>query len=179
MPQSKSTWVTMFSWPMKCTMSSKRAVFLKIRPNTKRYEIIFWTQNRMFCKLCRIAKRDLGFIVVAHRFLKKEKVFTFDKVDHWILIVSRHWWETSPVFGYFGSWKKWVAVVENDFWRMTFKSTKLLALYHFSHFIPAYYGQSFLFRSKLRQFPYLGGVFFFGNSVQVLPPFWFSPICSE
>ena len=33
------------------------------------YKIIFWMQNRMNCKLCRIIKRDVGFTVAAHRFL--------------------------------------------------------------------------------------------------------------
>ena len=78
------------------------------------YKIIFWTQNRMNCKLCRITRRDLGFIVAAHRFLKREKLFNFDKFEHWIPIVSRYWWETSPVVGYVRSWKKRVAVVGND-----------------------------------------------------------------
>ena len=76
---------------------------------------IFWTQNRMKCKLCRIIRRDLGFIVVAHRFLKREKLFNFDKVQHWNLIVSRYWWETSPMVGYVASWKNRVAVVGNEF----------------------------------------------------------------
>ena len=46
------------------------------------YKIIFWTQNRMKCKFCRIIRRDLGFIVAAHRFLQREKLFNFDKVEH-------------------------------------------------------------------------------------------------
>ena len=79
------------------------------------YKIIFWTQNRMNCKLCRIIRRDFGFIVVAHRFLQREKLFIFDKIEHWNLIVGRYWWETSPVVGYVDSWKKRVAFVENDF----------------------------------------------------------------
>ena len=65
------------------------------------YKISFWTQNRMNWKLCRIMRRDLGFIVAAHRFLYREKLFNFDKIEHWILIVRRYWWETSPVVGYF------------------------------------------------------------------------------
>ena len=79
------------------------------------YKIILRTQNRMSCKLCRIIRRDLDFIVIAHRFLQREKLFKSDKVEHWILIVSRYWWETSPVVGYVGSRKKRVAVVKNDF----------------------------------------------------------------
>ena len=77
--------------------------------------IIFWTQNRMNCKLCTIIKRDLGFIVAAHRFLQGEKLFNFDKVEHWIVITSKYWWEISPLVECAGSWKKRVAVVENGF----------------------------------------------------------------
>ena len=79
------------------------------------YKILFRTQNRMNCKLCRIKRWDMVFVVVAHHFLQREKSFTFDKVEHWIRIFSRHWWETSPVVGYGGSWKKRVAVVGNFF----------------------------------------------------------------
>ena len=79
------------------------------------YKIFFWAQNRMNSKLCWTIRRDLGCIVVEHRSLQREKLFSFNKVEHWILIVSRYWWETSPVVGYVGSWKKRVAVVGNDF----------------------------------------------------------------
>ena len=65
------------------------------------YEITIWTQNRMNCKLCRILRRDLGFIVAPHRFLQRKKIFNFDKIEHWILITSRHLWEIPPVFVYF------------------------------------------------------------------------------
>ena len=78
------------------------------------YKIIFLTQNRINCKLCRIIRRDLGFIVAAHCCLWREKLFNFDKFEHWILIVSRYWWKISPVVEYVRSWKKRVAVVEND-----------------------------------------------------------------
>ena len=37
------------------------------------YKIIFWTQNRMNCKVCKIISRDLGFILAAHVFLQREK----------------------------------------------------------------------------------------------------------
>ena len=47
--------------------------------NTIWYKIIFWTQNRMNCKLCRIISRKYGFIVVVHCFLQREKLFNFDK----------------------------------------------------------------------------------------------------
>ena len=43
------------------------------------YKIIFRTQNRMNCKLCRIIRREYGFIVVIHRFLQTEKLINFDK----------------------------------------------------------------------------------------------------
>ena len=42
------------------------------------FKVIFLTQNRMNCRLCRIIKRDLGFIVDAHRFMQMEKLFNFD-----------------------------------------------------------------------------------------------------
>ena len=47
-----------------------------------RYKIIFWTQSRMNCKLCRITRRDLGFIAAAHLFLSREKLFNFGKFEH-------------------------------------------------------------------------------------------------
>ena len=65
------------------------------------YKIILWTQNRMNCKLYGIIRTDLAFIVAAHRFLQREKLFNLDKVENLFLIVSRYWWETSPVVGYF------------------------------------------------------------------------------
>ena len=43
------------------------------------YKIIFRTQNRMNCKLCRIKRRESGLIVVVHRFLQREKLITFYK----------------------------------------------------------------------------------------------------
>ena len=43
------------------------------------YKIIFRTQNRMNCKLCRIIWRESGFIVVVHRFSQREKLFNFYK----------------------------------------------------------------------------------------------------
>ena len=79
------------------------------------YKIIFWTQNRMNWKLWRIIRRDLSFFVAAHCFLQREKLFNFDKVEHWVLILSKFWWETSQVVEYVGSWKKRVANVENGF----------------------------------------------------------------
>ena len=65
------------------------------------YRIIFWTQNRMSCKLCEIISTDLDFFVAAHRFLQRENLFKFDKVENWILIVNKYWWEAWPVVGYF------------------------------------------------------------------------------
>ena len=43
------------------------------------YKIIFRTQTRMNCKLCRIIRREYGSIVVVHRFLQRQKLFNFDK----------------------------------------------------------------------------------------------------
>ena len=43
------------------------------------YKIIYRTQNRRNCKLCRIIRRESGFIVVVHRFLQREKLFSFYK----------------------------------------------------------------------------------------------------
>ena len=39
---------------------------------TNGHKIIFWTQNKMNCKLCRIIRRDLCFVVAAHCVLQKE-----------------------------------------------------------------------------------------------------------
>ena len=57
---------------------------------TIRYRINFWAQKRLNCKLYRIIRKVLGFIVVLHCFMQKGKLFNFDKVEHWILIVSRY-----------------------------------------------------------------------------------------
>ena len=65
------------------------------------YKINFWTQNIMICKLCGIVRRDLRSIVAAHRFLHGEKLLKFGKVENWLLIVSRFWWEISQAVGYF------------------------------------------------------------------------------
>ena len=89
--------------------------------------------------------------------------FNFDEVEQWILIVSRYWRETSRLVGYVGSWKKRIAVVENDFQRMIFQSSKLLLLHIFNRFIPTLCGQSFLFWSKLQRCPYMGGVSVLGT----------------
>ena len=86
-------------------------------------KLMFWTQNGMKCKLCRIIRRDLGVIVAEYLFLQKQKLFICGKVEHWILIVSRYWWETSPVVGYIRSWKKRIAVVGNDFQILIFRVT--------------------------------------------------------
>ena len=72
-----------------------------------------------------------------------------------------------------GSWKKRVAAVEDDFKKMIFQSSNLLLLYDFNRFIPALYGQLFLFWSKLQRFPHKGGVSFFRHLVQVLTLFCF------
>ena len=75
---------------------------------------------------------------------------------------------------YVGSWKKQVAAVEEDFQGMICQSSNLLLLYDFNRFIPALYGQLFLFWSKLQRFLYKGGVSFLRNLVQVLTLFCFS-----
>ena len=46
------------------------------------YKIIFWTQNRMNCKLCRTIRRELGSIAAAHRFLQKEELFLLTKLSN-------------------------------------------------------------------------------------------------
>ena len=143
------------------------------------YKIIFWTQKRMNCKLCRIIGRDLSFNVVAHRFLQREQLFNFDRVELRILIVSKYWWEFSPIVGYVDSSQKRLTVVGNNSYRMIFQSSKLLLFYGFNQFIPALFGQLFLFWSKLQRFPYMVGVSFPGDLVQVLTLFCFSIICSE
>ena len=73
------------------------------------YITIFWTEIRKICKLCRMIRRDLGYFVAAHRFLQRENFFNFDKVEHWILIVSRDWWDTSPKAEFVSRRKKRVA----------------------------------------------------------------------
>ena len=62
---------------------------------------------------------------------------------------------------------------------MILQSSKLLLLYNSNRFITALYGQPFLFWPKLQRFPYMGGVFFLGDLVQILTLFCFSIICSE
>ena len=81
------------------------------------YKINFWPQNGKNCKLRRIREKDLGFIVAERRFLQMEKLLNFDKVEHWIPIVSRFWLKISSAIGYFRSWRKRVAVVENYLWK--------------------------------------------------------------
>ena len=78
LPQSKSTQVTMFSLSMKCTTSSKETVFLTFK---QQFDIRSSSgrKNRMNCKLCRIIRRESGFIVVVHRFLQREKLLKFYK----------------------------------------------------------------------------------------------------
>ena len=41
------------------------------------YKVIFRTQKRMSCKLCRIIRGESGFIVAVHRFLQRAKLFNF------------------------------------------------------------------------------------------------------
>ena len=54
---------------------------------------------RMNFKFCRIIRRELGFILLVHRFLQRENLFNFTKFEHRILIVGRYWWENSPAVG--------------------------------------------------------------------------------
>ena len=64
--------------------------------------------------------------------------------------------------GYFRSWKKRVAVVGNDIYKIILQSSKLLLLSDINRSIHALYGQLFLFCSKLQRvlymevFPFLG-----------------------
>ena len=78
-------------------------------------KIGFLTQSRLNYMPCIIIGRFLGFVVVVDRFMQKEKLFISNKVKHWILFVSRYWWEISPVVVYVGDWKKRVVVAENYF----------------------------------------------------------------
>ena len=77
------------------------------------------------------------------------------------MIVSKYWWETSPVVGYVRSWKKQVAVVGNDIWRMILQSSKLLLFYDFNRFIPALYRQSFVFLVEATTISKYGRCFLF------------------
>ena len=43
------------------------------------YKIILRTHNRIICKLCRIIRRESGFIVVVDRFWQWENFFNFYK----------------------------------------------------------------------------------------------------
>ena len=43
------------------------------------YNINFWTQNGINCKLCRIFRTDLGYFVGAQCFLQREILSNFDK----------------------------------------------------------------------------------------------------
>ena len=76
--------------------------------------------------------------------------------------------------GYVGSWKKGVAAVDEDFWRMNFQRSRLLLLYDFNRFIPALSGQHFVLWSKLQRLLYMGCVSFFRDLVLVLTLFCFS-----
>ena len=79
--------------------------------------------------------------------------------------------------GYVRSWEKRVAIVGNDIWKMILQSSRLLLVFDFNRFIPALYGQFFLFRSKLQRVPYMEAVSFFGDLVQGSTLFYFSVIC--
>ena len=46
---------------------------------TNRYRIIYRTQNRMNCKLCKIIRREYGYIVPVQHFLQRENLFNFYK----------------------------------------------------------------------------------------------------
>ena len=63
--------------------------------------------------------------------------------------------------GYVRSWKNRVAVIGNDIQRMIFQSSKLLLLYDFNRFIPALYGQSFLFLVEATTISIYGRCFLF------------------
>ena len=103
---------TMFCFSMKSTLSSKETVFLKIWPQIdirsaagRKKEwiaslIVSWGESWVLFQL---------YITSC----KTEKFFNFDRIEHWILIVSRYWWETLPMVGDVGGWKKRVAVFEN------------------------------------------------------------------
>ena len=54
--------------------------------------------------------------------------------------------------GYVASWRKRVAAVEEGFQTMIFQSSYLPLLCDFHLFMPALYGQTFLFCSKLQRF---------------------------
>ena len=143
------------------------------------YRIIFWTQNRKNCELCGIIRTDLGFIVAAHLFLHREKLFNFDKIENWILIISRYWWETSPVVGYFVAGRCELLLlgmifterffrVANCCFYMILTDSYLPSLDNFSFF-----GRSYNDFHIWEVFP------FFRDLVQVLTLFCFSVICSE
>ena len=85
------------------------------------YKIIFWTQNRMNCKLCGILRTDLAFIVAAHCFLQMEKLFKLDKVENLFLVISKYWSENSPVVGYFVAWRSGLLLLGTIFTEWFFR----------------------------------------------------------
>ena len=120
--------------------------------------IIFRTQNKMNWGLCRIIRKGLGFIIVVHRFLQTQKFSNFDKAEHWILIVNRYWWETSPVVGYVGSSKKTVAVVGNDFFRVACCRFYMIVTDSYLLYLDnsSFFGWSYNDSYFLEIFPFLG-----------------------
>ena len=59
---------------------------------------------------------------------------------------------------------------------MIFQNSMLPLLYDFNWFLPAWYGQLFLFWSKLQQFPYMGGVSVLGTCCKFYHHFVFQSI---
>ena len=95
------------------------------------------------------------------------------------MIVSRYWWETSPVVEYVGSWKKRFANVESRFWRMNFMSSKLLVLYIFNRLIPAFIRLTFSFFGRSYNDFHICEVIFFWDLAQVWPLIFFWVICRQ
>ena len=119
-------------------------------------------------------RTDLGFIVAAHRFLQREKLFNFDKVENWILIVSRYWWETSPVVGYFVAGREELLLLGTIFTEWFFRVASC-CFYMILTDSELFYVDNLSFFSRSYNDFHIWEVFpFFGDLLQVLKLFCFS-----
>ena len=168
----------MFSSLIKCTMSSKETVFLKVWPQ---FDIrsSFGRKIEKIASFCRIVRRDLSFIVAAHRFLQREKLFNFDKVEHSILIVGRYWWETSPVVGYFVAGRSELLLLRRFFNERTFRVASCYFHMILTISYQLYMDNLSFFGWSFNDFQIWEVFTFFGDLVQILTLFCFSLICSE
>ena len=128
----------------------------------------------MLWELCIIIWRDLGFFVVAHRLLQREMLFNFDEVEHWIPIVSRHWWQFRQWLGTLVAGRSKVLLLRTTFkeWIFRVASCCFYMILTDSHLL--YLDNLFLFWWKLQRFPYIGVFSFFRGLVEVSTLLFFS-----